>query len=1127
MVQTGYNINVLTLDPQVVSTVERYENSRKVKPVFWDSFFKLKDCSNALLIIDQDVLPRQDTAEKLKQVCQHNKVFLLLRDNDTEQNAYECGVYVCMHFPILDTAFFAAADNVIKVIQLENERISGDTSERIINQTGQLVYDYDISSGILEWMGASEWVSGFTLDELVNFNIDEWADRIHPNDRPKVLSNLSKAIAERGEFKAVYRFMTKSRHYKWIEERGECYYKPGSDKLRMAGCMIDISDTMKLTRELTMKEERFNGIIENAGEKIWVLDDKLNVVLSNTDAKKFFKDLYDIEINSGTNFLTLLSGNDLDFWMKLYSKALQGEQVSIEKKFEFNKDALYLDISVAPVTGKEQTGYQVSFFARDVSMYRKINASLNESQQRFKALVETTNDWIWEVDEYDRYVYCSPAVNKLLGYNEDELLKTSVFDIIVKKEKENIYEQWHEYKSKEKPFYRLDKVCRHKDGHIVILEANAVPVFKEDGTYAGYRGINRDVTAEAEYKKKQDRLNNLINSILQAAGVGIYNLDRRGYCNFINASALNTLGLNSEDTHLSFVKILQNVYHENRERENIIEKVCQNGESIHLEEAFLNNSNYEPVPVSFSAHPVKEGNTITGAVISFNDLTEWKKSEEKARESEQRLKEISDAMTGAVYQGIGEDKLELTYVSQGIKELVGVDAQSILDNSDLFFGKIIEEDRKSNRETMRKAINEHKIWSREFRIRSADGTLKWLHVNAVPSRKEDGTVFWHGAILDVTDRINAETRMMEFNKALEDSLQEVFIFYPDDLRFIYVNKGAKNNLGFDKSELRQMTASDIDIDLDDQHLKQMIESLIKNEKNQLTRSTFFLRKDGSVYPAETYFNYVTFNSRPAVMILAHDITERKQYEKELLERNKELKEANRELDQFVYSTSHDLRAPLASVEGLISLAQDANNESDVNEYLNLMQKSINKLDHSIDDILNYSKNKRSEIKPELIDFNELINETFNEIAFTEQNGKHVKLILEVELKDEFYTDKYRLLLILKNILGNAVKYHDYNRDDPWVQVRVFRNDNSETEINITDNGPGIPSMYLDKIFNMFFRGDKSSKGSGLGLYIVKAAVSKIHGTIDVSSFEGKGTTFVVRIPNMKSKTVKKTEEQQN
>ena len=233
---------------------------------------------------------------------------------------------------------------------------------------------------------------------------------------------------------------------------------------------------------------------------------------------------------------------------------------------------------------------------------------------------------------------------------------------------------------------------------------------------------------------------------------------------------------------------------------------------------------------------------------------------------------------------------------------------------------------------------------------------------------------------------------------------------------------------------------------------------------------------------------------------------------ELLGTNDELRKANQELDQFVYSVSHDLRAPIASVLGLLNIVESESNPKDRQHYHQLMRQSLQRLDSFIHDIIDYSRNNRLENQPEPIDFNELVEEVAAGLRYM-PNAKEVELRKNFSQPVTIYSDKRRLKMILSNLIGNAVRYRHPSREQSYVEIRLENMPGKET-IFVEDNGLGIDSEYLDRIFDMFFRAHEKSQGSGLGLYIVKEAVKKLGGSIEVSSVVNQGTRFKIDIPKM-------------
>jgi signal transduction histidine kinase len=237
-------------------------------------------------------------------------------------------------------------------------------------------------------------------------------------------------------------------------------------------------------------------------------------------------------------------------------------------------------------------------------------------------------------------------------------------------------------------------------------------------------------------------------------------------------------------------------------------------------------------------------------------------------------------------------------------------------------------------------------------------------------------------------------------------------------------------------------------------------------------------------------------------------------QKALLRSNEELKKSNKELDGFVYSVSHDLRAPLSSMLGVIGLCEMGNPDAFMEKNISLLKSSIQKLDGFIMDILDYSRNSRLEINRQEIHFNDLLTDISDNLKFM-GTGDQRKVDIRVTVRNgvAFHSDQSRLSIILNNLISNSIRYQNPEVSDPFVEIRV---EVSETAANILvrDNGIGIGKENQEKVFNMFYRVSNKSIGSGLGLYIVKETVEKLNGVIKLSSEPGKGTDFIIRLPNL-------------
>jgi len=247
-------------------------------------------------------------------------------------------------------------------------------------------------------------------------------------------------------------------------------------------------------------------------------------------------------------------------------------------------------------------------------------------------------------------------------------------------------------------------------------------------------------------------------------------------------------------------------------------------------------------------------------------------------------------------------------------------------------------------------------------------------------------------------------------------------------------------------------------------------------------------------------------------VYSSDITSQSRTEGLLKKQNEELTKINSELDRFVYSASHDLRAPLMSVKGLVNMIKLDSDQQNFAHYLQLVERSVDKLDHFISDIIHYSRNSRMDLMPTRIDFNSLLQDAIDSLKFMD-GAEEVRSVKRINSPVPFYSDPGRLQIIFNNIISNAVRYRDVWKNDRFLKVEIDVCSEQAT-IRFSDNGVGIAGEYIDKIFKMFFRASADSKGSGLGLYIVKSAVEKLQGVISVQSQLGEGTVFVVQVPNL-------------
>lgn len=352
-----------------------------------------------------------------------------------------------------------------------------------------------------------------------------------------------------------------------------------------------------------------------------------------------------------------------------------------------------------------------------------------------------------------------------------------------------------------------------------------------------------------------------------------------------------------------------------------------------------------------------------------------------------------------------------------------------------------------------------------------------------------------------------------YEKILRHSPSEILVF-DKDLKLNFSNIEPENfnsiwNLDMDISlpdflhiqpdDSMQPVLNSIQMAVKENRMIQLEDSFIRENLEEV----FYLR---SIMPS-----FDSSGLLENIIVIGVDITNQKNSEKALLNKNDELRKINMELDHFVYSISHDLRSPLLSIKGLTSLVLQTEGLSEENKrFLNMTMNSASRLDHTIQEILEYSRNSRLDLALSTFDIANQIRSIFDDLKYVSDNT--FELEITSDQKTMITSDKPRLGVLLKNIIGNSIKYR---KPDNQLLIKVnIRNTHENMIISIEDNGEGIALKHLNKVFNMFYRGTTTSVGTGLGLYICKEIVNKLGGNISVQSEQGVGTVIKLELPHI-------------
>lgn len=734
-------------------------------------------------------------------------------------------------------------------------------------------------------------------------------------------------------------------------------------------------------------------------------------------------------------------------------------------------------------------------------------AALRESEGRLLAAQQIAQMGSWDWNIGNDTLSWSDEIHRIFGDEPHSFGGTykAFLDRVHPDDRPFVEQKVEEALYEHKP-YAIDHRIVLPDGTEKVVHERAEVRFDEDGKPLRMLGTVHDITERQRMEDQLRHSEERYRSVSRSVADAIIAADGEGNIVSWNPGAGAMFGYEEQEILGAPLAIIMPERYHDAHRKGL-ERVRRQG----VETSKLLGSKVEltgrrkdggEFPLELSLGYWKSGEEIFFSGV-IRDITARKIYEQELARLKNRFEALLDSAGEGIY-GVDTEG-NTTFANRAALRMTGWDLDSLVGRNQ---HDILHHTRADGTPYPRRdcpiyaAFRDGKVHeeTREVFWRK-DGTSFPVEYTSTPI-EEGGEI--KGAVVvfrDVTKQRHAEGLSTRLGRIIEQSINEVYVFDAETLRFAMVNHGARENLGYSMDELREMTPLDLKTEFSQGSFGRLIAPLREGSQEQVVFETVHKRKDGSLYDVEVHLQLFRQERPPVFVSIIEDITGRKRVEQELQRSNAELK-------QFSYAVSHDLQEPLRGVVNFLTLLDrrhKASLQSDAQEYIQFAVDGAKRMSDMIRDLLEYSRVQSRTQEPEPVDTGELVRAAIDNLT-----AAIVEKEAEVVVGSGFPTvmgSAPQLTRVFQNLIGNGIKYRDPARP-PKVSVAVAPMGEAWV-FSIADNGIGIEPQYFDRIFAVFQRlhGREDYEGTGVGLALVKRIVEQHGGRIWVESEPGKGCTF--------------------
>ncbi len=972
-------------------------------------------------------------------------------------------------------------------------------------------WDLDLLNNVLTW--SDEIYRIFEIDPAeFGASYQAFLDAIHPDDRASVDFAYTLSLKTKQLYNITHRIICKSGKIKHVHERCETIYDENGNALFSRGTVQDITETKeaesrRIRSEAALKEAQHMAKIGN-----WEFNYSTNLITWSEEAYRIFEVEPSNFGHTYAAFLDLIHPED---------RPTVAYTNSDPKKINPHSENTYRIIcgngAIKYVHGNRETIYDkngVPLIMRgtvqDITEAKLAEQKLTESEERFNLAMKGANDGLWDWDLVNDSVYYSPRWKEMIGYDEDEINGDveSWISLLHPDDQDSTFREIGEYIFSNAIEFQVEYKLKHKKGHYVDILSRGRAIRDKDNNAIRMVGTHVDISERNKVLKKLIESETFIKGVLDSLTSHIAVVDKKGTILQTNNawdefSILNgALDLKQTSIGANYFEVCKKAYDLGDENAGKvlfgIKDVLKHKAPRFQIEYPCNSPDEERWFLLTVTHFLSDEPKV---VVRHVDITSRRKTESKIKLDSEILSSITDAV---IYTDLDLNIIEW---NRNATEVFGWSREESIGKRypDLLKFKYLSE--RGFDQMIIQLIKEGKCRS-EVLAETKETKEIYLAENASLLKNHDGVPI--GIVLvhkDVTESIlqQKELQISELNyKELFE--QSPFGVVTLDTQGIIqsINTRITEMTGSPKSQFigKHFLKSALNAKIIGMSSKDLFNKILESGSTGIEFEALSQISEDKVLNCEISAKYI--NEIEKIYLIIRDITSKKVMESKLIEKNEELQ-------LFMYRASHDLKGPLSTAKGLIKFALQECKDENVLNYIRLIEKTNNKLDDILSELMEIVLIKEGAVEKSNIDLKALINDVINLNGIVLDNALKIDIQQKVDVKSAVHTDEKLLKIILRNVFNNSVKYSSAKAEKPFVKIEMCEQ-NNHLNMKITDNGIGVRKEHLSKVFDMFFRATDHSTGSGLGLYITQNAVEKLKGSIDLKSKEGQGTEVTIKIP---------------